>query len=88
MKLIELLELTDLSHVTIYINKRYHSISTLYDVYGDLVIKQIHLYGQPQPISRDMFISTKQFDLFQTYLYEEQVPTDLFYTKIILEITT
>jgi hypothetical protein len=83
----ELLEVTEMQQVQLYINDKPYGLFYAYQNFGRDVIKNLKITSQQHVLNQELFITYEDYQQFIQTQYEQQLPESLLYTKYNLYIT-
>ena len=83
----ELLEVTEMQQVQLYINDKPYGLFYVYQNFGRDVIKNLKITSQQHVLNQELFITYEDYQQFIQTQYEQQLPESLLYTKYNLYIT-
>jgi hypothetical protein len=83
----QLLEVTEMQQVQLYINDKPYGLFYAYQNFGRDVIKNLKITSQQHVINQELFITYEDYQQFIQTQYEQQLPESLLYIKYNFYIT-
>jgi len=83
----QLLEVTEMQQVQLYINDKPYGLFYAYQNFGRDVIKNLKITSQQQVLNEELFMTYEDYQQFIQTQYQQQLPESLLYTKYNIHIT-